>query len=71
MEAKTNDFNWAVIISTAIFCIIAGLGAGIVIKDVLHGHGQAISAGYGIVSGVFIAAAAVIFMFVLSALKQK
>ncbi len=71
VEAKTNDLNWAAIILAAILCAIAGLGVGIVIRDVLYEHGQAISAIYGIVSGVFIAVAIVIFMFALSALKHK
>lgn len=71
VEAKTNSLNWASIISAALLCVIAGLGVGIVIKDVLHGHGQAISALYGIVSGIFTAAAIVIFLFAWSLLKQK
>lgn len=70
MESKSS-FRWTHVIITAIFCIIAGFGGGIVIKNILAGHGGWIVAGYGISAGIFIATASVILMYVLPFLTEK
>lgn len=72
MAEKTNGVCWTTIIILAVFCIMAGFGGGITIQNVLSSsHAGWVPVGYGVVAGIFTAISAVIFMQVLSYLRQK
>lgn len=70
MQATRNDLKWGSVIISLIFCILGGLGLGIVIKNNWEHLGQAVSAVYGIVASVFFAIALIIFMYVSSIAKK-
>lgn len=71
MEAiQRNDLNWFSVIIAAIFCLLAGLGVGLVIKEIGSSLGQAISVLYGITASIFFAIAIVIYMYVYSTIRK-
>lgn len=70
MQTARNDLKWGAVIISIIFCLLGGLGLGIVIKNNWEHLGQTISAVYGIVASVFFAVALIIFMYVTSIVKK-
>jgi uncharacterized membrane protein len=67
---QRNDLNWFTVIIVALFCLLAGLGVGLVVKDIGHSHGQVMSALYGIVASIFFAVAVIIYMYASSKTKK-
>lgn len=70
MGKNENGVCWTSIIILSIFCVLAGFGGGITVKNILSSsHAAWVSVGYGVVVGIFTAISTVIFKSVLSSLK--
>ncbi len=67
---QRKDLNWFSVVIATIFCILAGLGVGLVIKEIGYSVGQPISVLYSIVASIFFAIAIVIYMYVYSTIKK-
>lgn len=69
--AAENSFSWRNVIILAMFCIVAALGGGVIVRNILHDYGAWKAVGYGAAAGIFIAVFAIILMQVLSSLREQ
>ena len=72
MEMDTKHaFHWPSVILVMLFCLLAALGGGLTVRNVLTSHAAWILPFYGLVGGIFVAFGAVILTTVIKSLREE
>lgn len=70
MSEVKNNMNWSITIVGVVFCILAGIGAGSSVQNVLHAKPGWVLPVYAVVTGVFTGLGALVLLTILSSLKK-
>ncbi len=70
MTAK-NEISWASVCIGVVFCILAGLGAGMSVQTVLHARPGWVIPFYAVVVGIFTGISAIVLSTILTAVREK